>query len=502
MKLPSRSSAFRDLLTGASCIVLAGCISMAPKTSAPELAGEMPSSYIAAETEGEYRPAAWWRRFEDETLDALVAEALRDNLDVAESAARLERASAQARVAMSALFPTINAQAGSSYSDTPLSGSALGAFGIPRNRLEVENYSLGLGASYELDLFGRNRDDWRARRADAFAAREDFRAVQLAAAAQAISTYFEIVDARRQIELTVLSVDVLTDRVERTEERYQRGLVGSFELYQVRQQLRDLEASLPLRESALDSAEGRLAVQLREYPDTLKERIAGPLRPRLVFEPVPVGLPSDSLAQRPDVAAAWQRLEAARLAIGARRAERFPSIRINGTAGAQGGAPRNAAQFNANWAVSLASNIVAPLFDAGRITANIKAARATYDERAAAYARAVLNAYREADFAIRDYEEKRQRYTLIVAQLDDAQASQDLQARRYRSGVGSYIAWLDALRAVYQVQSNLSAAGRDVALARLGVHRALGGDWGAAEGTAPVAMDEGAPAAVRGKEAQ
>jgi NodT family efflux transporter outer membrane factor (OMF) lipoprotein len=470
--------------------LLSACISMAPEQETPEAVSRMPAAYAAPDAIGEYRPAAWWRSFEDETLDALVEEALRDNLDIAEAAARLERARAQARIARSALFPSLDANAGSTYSNTPLSGSALGAFGIPRNRLEVESYSLGLGASYELDLFGRNRDDWRARRADAYAAAEDFRAVQLAAAAQAISTYFEIVDGRRQIELLLLATDVLADRVERTEERYQRGLVESFELYQVRQQLRDSEASLPLRESALASAEGRFALLLRDYPEDLRTRLAGPLRPRLVFAPVPAGLPSELLAQRPDVAAAWQRLEAARLAIGARRAERFPSISISGSIGGQGANPGDAVDFGTNWAASLASNIVAPIFDAGRISANIRAARATYDERAAAYAGAVLNAYREVDFAIEDYEEKRQRYALITAQLADARASRDLQARRFRAGVGGYIAYLDAQRAVHQVEASLSAAAHDVALARLGVHRALGGDWSDAETFAPVAMEK------------
>jgi outer membrane protein TolC len=209
-----------------------------------------------------------------------------------------------------------------------------------------------------------------------------------------------------------------------------------------------------------------------------------------VFETVPAGLPSQLLAQRPDVAAAWQRLEAARLAIGARRAERFPALRINGSAGGQGSQPANATQFNGNWAVSLASGIVAPVFDGGRISANVKAARASYDERAAVYARAVLNAYNEAGFAIGDYEKKRQRYRLILAQLAGAEASRDLQARRYQSGVGTYIAFLDALRAVYQVSSGLSGAGRDVALARLGVHRALGGDWAVGDDFEPAVMGD------------
>lgn len=190
-----------------------------------------------------------------------------------------------------------------------------------------------------------------------------------------------------------------------------------------------------------------------------------------------MGMPAELLTQRPDVAAAWERLEAARLRIGARRAERFPALRLTAATGTQGGSPSNVADFGTNWLLNLAANATAPIFDAGRISANIAAARATYDEAAAAYGKSVLNAWREVDLAVTDYEQQRLRYRLITAQLAEAQASVDLQAERYRAGVADYTAYLDALRALHQVEATLSSAGRDVALARLGLHRALGGDW-------------------------
>ena len=464
----------------------AGC-TMAPEPKVPQVAAALPPAYPQDTLAGTYRPAGWWRSFEDATLNALVDEALSENLDIAEAAARVERARALARASRAALLPSLDANAGASYQNNPASGGFLGSIPGGPTRFTIESYALGLGAAYELDLFGRNRSTLLAARADATAAAYDFRTVQLAAAAEAISTYFEIVDARRQIELTLLTASLLAERTERTEERFQRGLAQSFELYQVRQDLRTAQASLPQRESALDAAEGRLAVLLRDYPETLKARIAAPLTPRLVFDPVPAGMPSALLAQRPDVAAAWQRLEAARLTIGARRAERFPSLRLSGSLGTQGGAPDEAFDPG-NWALSLAANVVAPIFDAGRISANIAAARATYDERAAIYARTVLTAYREVQVAANDYEEQRQRYRLIVAQLDEARASLDLQARRFNAGVGDYLGYLDARRAVLQVEASLSQASRDVALARLAVHRALGGDWTTNSTYAPVEM--------------
>lgn len=457
--------------------LLAGCVSMAPESELPAVVEQMPESFSMADVEGDYRPAAWWAAFNDPVLDALVADALDANLDIAQAAARAERAAAQARVSRAGLLPSLEGTAGASYSDTPLSGGAFSNFPGAPTRLSNETYSLGLAASYEADLFGRVRNDYAAARADALAAEQDYRATRLATAAETISAYFDVVDARYQIANTQAALDVLADRAGRTDERYRRGLAESFELYQIRQELRGLEAGLPQRQSTLAAAEGRLALLLADYPHEMDERLDQGLFPRLVFEAVPMGMPAELLTQRPDVAAAWERLEAARLRIGARRAERFPALRLTAATGTQGGSPSNVADFGTNWLLNLAANATAPIFDAGRISANIAAARATYDEAAAAYGKSVLNAWREVDLAVTDYEQQRLRYRLITAQLAEAQASVDLQAERYRAGVADYTAYLDALRALHQVEATLSSAGRDVALARLGLHRALGGDW-------------------------
>lgn len=458
-------------------LALTGCVSLAPEAEQPALVSAIPESYSAPHEAGPYQPAAWWSAFGDPVLDQLVERALAGNLDIAQAAARVERAAAQARVARAGLAPSLEASAGSSYSDTPLTGSSFGNFPGAPSRLTNESYSLGLAASYELDLFGRVRNDFDAARLEARASDYDYNAVRLATAAETISAYFEIVDARFQIENALLTLDVLGDRADQTEDRYRRGLSQSFELYQVRQDLRSTEAGLPQRENALDSAEARLTGLLALYPEASDEVLGSTLLPRLVFADVPAGLPFDLLSQRPDVAAAWDRLEAARLRIGARKAERYPRLSLNASTGSQGGVPEDAFDFGENWLISLASNIVAPIFDNGRISANIAAARAIYDEAAAAYGKAVLSAYNEANLAIAAYERQRSRYRLILAQREEAQSSLDLQASRFEAGVGDYVGYLDALRALYQVESSLSAAARDVALARLGVHRALGGNW-------------------------
>lgn len=463
-------------------LALGGCVSLAPEAEIPAVVAALPETYSAGSNDApaelkDYHPASWWTDFNDPVLNRLVDRALDANLDIAEAAARVEQVRIQARLARSALSPTLEATSGASYSDSSLSGSAFGNFAGGASRLVTESYSLGLGAAYEIDLFGRSRGDLLAARSDAIAAEQDYRAVRLATAAQTISAYFDSVDARRQIALNALMTDVVAERVARTQTRYQRGLVQSFELYQVRQDLRSLEASLPARNIASDAARSQLALLLSHYPQEVAGLLDQPLTPRLVFDDVPTGLPAQLLEQRPDVAAAWARMEAARIRIGARRAERYPSLRLSASTGSQGADPFSVFDFGQNWLLSLGANIVAPILDGGRISANIDGARATYDQASAVYARSVLTAYNEVHQALSAYEEHRNRYRLILAQLDDAQASLGLQADRYGAGVGDYVGYLDALRTSHQVEANLSSAAHDVALARLGVHRALGGDW-------------------------
>lgn len=455
-----------------------GCVSMAPQSAAPEIAAEIPSEFNKSGAEGAYEPAGWWLAFQDPVLNKLLEEALDKNLDLAEARARLRAAEARARLSKSGLFPQINASLGGSYSDSPLSGTAFGAVGgAGAQRLQTETYSSGLGFSYELDIWGKLRNEARAGRADAVAAAADLQAARLAVLAETITSYFDIVDARHQIALTAKTIDVLADRVEQTENRYQRGLVTSFELYQVRQDFRNSQASLPQRESQLAATEGQLAVLVGRYSSNMEALLKANMAPQLIFADIPAGLPIDLLAQRPDVYAAGQRLEAARFTVGARKADRFPSLGLSANTGTQAGNVSGVFDVFDNWVLSLGASLTAPIFQGGRIRANIAIADAQYAQQTAVYARTVLTAYQEVGVAIERYEEERQRYRFLFSQLGEAEAAAALQSRRFSTGVGSYVDYLDALRAQYQVQSSLSSAGRDVALSRLAIHRALGGNW-------------------------
>lgn len=469
--------------------LFAGCVSMAPNQSQPQIVADLPDEYGILEKAGEYRPANWWKAFNDPVLDQILQKSLSGNLDLAESAARLRAAEAQARVSKSGLYPQVNLSGSANYSDTPAGGTAFGGLaGGAVNRFEVETYAPSLGFSYEVDLWGRVRNQARSGRADAIAAAADLKAARLSIMAETITNYFDLVDARAQIVTQVKTIDLLNDRTTQTESRYRRGLVTSFELYQIRQDFRNTQASLPQSEARLAAIEGQLAVLSGGYARDIDDLLTKSLKPQLVFEPIPAGLPVSLLVQRPDVVASWQRLEAARFTVGVRRAEQFPAISLSSSVGTQAANLSGIFDTMDNWVLSLGASLTAPLFQGGRIRANIELANAQYAQASAAYARTVITAFQEVRTTIAQYEEQRQRYRFLFLQGQEAQDTARLQSKRFASGVGQYSDYLDALRQEYQIESALSAAGRDVALARLAVHRALGGDWADVEEVEPVEM--------------
>ena len=471
----------------------AGC-SFAPDPELPQPVADLPETFLESEAKGVYAPLEWWRDFDNPTLDALIDSALVSNLDLVEAVARVEQARAQSGIAWADLFPQVQVGGDVSRTSQPANTGIGGALGGLRgdsvqagprfDRFDFTTYSASVGFSWELDFWGRARSDGRAAAADLMASRADLHAARLGVLSETISTYFQIVDLRERVGLTGQTVDVLEERQALTETRYDRGLVSSLELYQVRLDLRTVQASLPQIETQLTDAEGRMAVLLGKFAGRIDGLLGEDLAPTQSLDPIDTGIPADLLLQRPDLRAAAERLEAARLRVGARKAQLLPTLALSGSVGQQGsdvGGLFNAGQ----WFANLIAGLTAPIFQGGRLRNNVKAAEAQYIQFAAAFGRVVLTAVYEVETSLMRYEEERERYALLTSQREEAQASADLQAQRYAAGVAGYTDYLDALRTLLGVQSTLSAAGTELGLARLAVHRGLGGGW-TEEGAQPV----------------
>lgn len=512
------------VLAAVCATVTSGACSLAPDPPSVAPVDDIPAEFTGAADSSRLAPASvepfavrddsrWWDAFQDPALEAVVDSVLASNFDLAEGVARVRQARAQARIAKAPLLPSVGLSVGAADQNTP-ANAGLGAqfqqlglggsqdsagVGVPLfDRLAFTTYTASLDFSYELDFWGRARNDARAAAGEYLATESDFLAARIGIVSEAISTYFEIVDLRERVALAREAASLSDERAALAETRYGRGLVPSFRLYQIRQDLLRTQAALPALETALTSAEGRLAVLWGGYARDLSAVLPDALAPALPSGAPPAGAPAALLLQRPDVRAAGQRLEAARYRVGARRADLLPSLSLSGSVGYQS-ADAGDLFDGEQWFRNLLANLAAPLFMGGRLRGALAVAEAQFDQAAAAFGRAVVNAVHEVEAALARFRNDERRRAFLEAQLAEARTSADLQARRYAGGVAGYADYLDARRNLLDVQSVLSTARRDVALARLAVHRALGGAWldpeqGAATEDAAAQMPASSPA--------
>ena len=470
--------------------LLSGC-SLAPKTALPDPVAEWPDDFAEGLAEGPREPAEWWRAFGDPALDAVVDSVLVRNFDLAAGIARVRQARARARIARAAFFPAVQVQGGVNDVNSPtnagvgaqiqelgLGGGADGApalFALP-DRLSLTTYELSAGFAYELDFWGRVRNDARSAGAEYLASESDFHAARIGILSETIAAWFDMTALRRQTALSNEIVEALLEQEQWALTRYREGLAGSSHIYRVRQEVRNAQAGASQLARALVDAEGRLSVLLGGYRADMETMLPDTLAPSPNTNPVPPGVPADLLLQRPDVRAAAQRLDAARYAVGARRAQLLPALSLSGSIGLQSADADELFHVD-QWFRNLIANLTAPLVQGGRLRNNVALAQARFDEMAAAYGRSVVTAVNEVEAALAGLENERQRHAFLVSRLEQARASAALASQRYAAGVGSYPDYLNAVLARLQVASALAVAERDRALARLAVHRALGGVW-------------------------
>jgi multidrug efflux system outer membrane protein len=486
-----------------AALVLAGC-SMTPSMTAPEAERDLPETFApapgdttlpaAAADTARYDSQRWWTAFGDSTLTALVDTALADNLDLTSARARVEELAAQFRIARAPLFPSVNANGQYNYQNQPANtgiGGAIGGGGgddggngdappdggqqqsIP-DRFEFATYQATLGLSYELDFWGRVRSQRKAALSQYFATAADLQTARLSVISQTISTYFQVASLQRQAALGRQAVDLLEQRLAITQDRYARGLTSSFQLFTVRQSLETARSEQPPLESQLYDARSRLSTLLGRFAGT--SLLPDSLAPSLELSPVPAGLPADLLMQRPDVRAGALRLEAARQQIGGARAEMLPSLSLTGTGGTQSSSLASLVDVDQRFA-NFVAQLTAPLFQGGRLRANIDAAEARYKQQAAAYENTVLTAFREVKAALVAYDKQRQRLQTVQNQVASARATFRTQRDRYERGIGDVLSLLDAERGLVQARTRLAVARRAAVNARLTLHRALGGTW-------------------------
>jgi multidrug efflux system outer membrane protein len=435
----------------------------------PDAAGEIPDAYALYEGEADYA-SPWWESMGSAELNRLISAALSDNFTLKEAWFRLQQARSLAVQAGAERYPDL---------------SASGAIELDRRRTEntfgssigEENYALGLVSNYELDLWGRIRSQQRAALLTVDATQADLQTASITLAAEVADRWVRILAQQRQKQLLEKQLANNLIFLELIELRFRKAMVSALDVYQQKQVVENVRAQIPLVEAETQLLIHELAVLLGRPPRAdlgLKQ-----MNMPAVGQLPALGLPADLLANRPDVRAAGMRLKAAEWQVAAARANRLPAIRL--TAGAQYGRSELDLLFN-TWLLSLAANLTAPIFDGGRRAAEVDRTQALADENLWTYRQAVLTAIKEVEDALESETSQLEHIQRLIAVKDAAQKGLQEAIGRYRSGLSDYLPVLTQLLVVQDLERDLISQQALLILYRIGLYRALGGDWPADAG--------------------
>ena len=453
-------------------LTLFSCAS-APKVHHPEPDVRIPDAWSAGPTlEGEI-DGLWWSSFSAPHLEDLVVEALTHNHDLRAAATRVQQAQARARIAGAPLQPQVTAAASGSRRKQNFIGLPIPGAGGGVVSNTSDSFGLSLNLSWELDLWGRLRAGQAAALADLQVAAADWRGARLSLAAQTARLFFAALEAGRQVELALATVDNYQLSTEQIRSRYRRGLRSSLDLRLGRSNLAGAQAFLLQRRQQRDQLLRQLELLLGRYPAAALETGAE-LPP--VPAAVPAGLPADLVARRPDLAAAERRLAAADRRLAEARSALYPRISLTASGGRSSEELEDL--LDGDFGVwNLVANLTQPLLQGGRLRAGVDLARAGREQAIALYAQSALRAYAEVESALAAEQYLAAQEGALRIATEEALAARQLAEERYGKGLADLITLLEAQRRAFDAESRLLTVQRQRLDARIDLHLALGGSF-------------------------
>lgn len=471
----------RPFLATAGFILLTSC-AVGPDYARPQLdiAEDFGPDHSSEVTEtGSDVVAAWWDTFEDPTLSRLVRQAAAFNLDIAEAEARVREARALRAVVRGGFFPDVGGEV--SYTEQRLSrnGRQL-SFAPPGVDDRLSLYSSGFDASWELDLFGKNRREAQAAQATYDSAIERRRAVTLSAVAETVRNYIELRGVQRELAITRRNADSQAETRDLVARQQRVGVASRLDLVRAEANLSRTQAQLPRLEADIRSTIYRISVLTGDDPQVLYRSLSItediPSPPTIV----PLGLRSDILRRRADVREAERQLAASTAEIGSAVADLFPSVTLFGSGGFEAISTNDLFdEDSVFWSVG--PQIRIPIFNGGVLRARVKVREAQADQALIAYERTVLTALEETERSLTRYTEglkTRVRYTRAVEQQREAAA---LLRQRYDVGESDFLAVLDTERQLLDLEQELVRSETEATTQLVALYKALGGGWVAFE---------------------
>jgi len=461
--------------------LLLGACTVGPDYAEPQLTA--PAGYHEASGSSTTQLDQWWQGFGDAQLTSLVERSLTGNLDIEMATARIREARALERVAGAGASPQVAAQGSVnrqriSENAIPLppgagSGSGVGIFGLPGE--EFTTFRAGFDASWELDLFGRNRREREAAAARTGSAVWNRRDAEVTVAAEVADAYFRL----RSFQARKANAEAELVRLQRFEQlvdaRTRGGLVTGQDLEQQKSERAAAAAAIPVLEAQARAEIHALGVLTGQSPGTLAAELSPPAN--LVSPPVvPAGVPSDLLRRRPDIRAAERELAAATADIGVAVADLYPRFSLTAAPALVSTALGSFLEWGSR-SFSAGAALDWPIFDGGRRKANVEVQNARQEQAMIAYRRTVLIGLQDVEDSLSRLAGNRQHLAELEQAISNAARAEDIARTRYRGGLVTLSDVLQAqarrLSLEEQVIDTKGAMARDT----VALVKALGGGW-------------------------
>lgn len=451
---------------------LIAAITTACSTPSPYSASlSAPNAWSAAGSSNE--PAsAWWKSFGDTNLVRLVEAALVANHDLKAMTARVLAAMEQSRIAGAALVPSVTGQFTSAHQQQVFVGLPIpGVAGPLKSRSTSQNFQLV--ANWELDVWGRVGAGRKAALADYMAATDDLRGARLSLVGQIVRAWFHLAEAELQFGLAQARAKSFKATSDKIRARYEEGLRSPLDLRLAKGNAAAARAMTALVEAELNAARRQLQALLGKYPDGA---LRGPGALPILQTKVPVGLPSELMERRPDLLAANWRLVATGYRASEAKAARLPRISLTASGGSTSSELQDLIDLDFSiW--SIAANAAQPIFQGGRLRANVRRSKALLQAAAEEYDSAILNAFREVETALASEEILQRREFAMRESSTQATGAEQLTQVRYEAGLDSSLTLLEAQRSALDAEAKLISVRRMRLDNRVALHLALGGGF-------------------------
>ena len=460
-KTRSCVTALKCLSLAATTLLLTACATSPDRSEPPAI--DLPTAWSSQSFNT--APTAWLADFKSPQLEALVLEALAQSPSLKATAARFAQSVAEARISGADLKPSLG---------LGLNGARqqINTFGPnPTGGVIFENYDLALDLRWEIDLWGRLRDQTSAAVARVEGYQADLDAARLSLAAQTTKGWLNLIEAQQQLALAESTAEAYRYNQSALESRFKLGLTEGFDLRRIHTQVASAEADAVSRQRALDQATRNLEVVLGRYPaGVLDVAITLPSLPPTI----PAGLPADLIQRRPDLVAAERQLAATNRELRASKKNLLPQISLTASGGTSSQEFENL--LDGDFGVwTLAGNLTQPIFQGGRIIANIDRSAALRDQAAANYCESALRAYLEVETTLAAEQFIRREQAKLAIAAEEATAAESLAWNRYRSGTGDFLTALDTRRTADAARGRLLSVANLFLQNRVDLYLALGG---------------------------